>query len=192
MADRNAKEKADDLIPAGDVVLAVGPTANWAGKTWPAENFAALIERLTGRGGILEGARVAIFGAPGEEEQAKPVLESLPEDRRIDVVGKADPGTAAAALARCALFIGNDSGLMHCAAAAGTPTVGLFGPSYPHLYGPWGDHCTYAATPESYDELIDYEGYDPKTAGCLMTSLKLDTVLNEVQGFWTRQKKAAS
>lgn len=186
------QKKAKDIIPAGGPVLAVGPTANWAGKTWPAENFIALIERLTGQGGILESARVAIFGAPGEESQAQSVLESIAKERCINVVGKADPGTAAAALARCALFIGNDSGLMHCAAAVGTPTVGLFGPSYPHLYGPWGDHCAYVRTPETFDELIDYEGYDPKTSGCLMTSLTLDAVLDEVQGFWAQQKKAAS
>lgn len=185
------QKKAADLIPEGGAVLAVGPTANWAGKTWPAENFVTVIEKLTAKGGIMEDVRVAVFGAPGEEDQARPVRESVPADRLINMVGKTDPGTAAAALARCALYIGNDSGLMHCAAAVGTPTVGLFGPSYPHLYSPWGDHCTYAATPESYDELIDYEGYDPKTSGCLMGSLLTEDVLAVIDGFWKKQHQAS-
>ena len=144
----------------------------------------ALIETLTGPGGILPGARVAVFAAPGEEAQAAPVFESIPPDRRIDLIAKADPGTAAAALARCALYVGHDSGLMHCAAAAGTPTVGLFGPSWPHLYGPWGDHATFVSTPETYDELTAFDGYDSKTVGSLMTTLTIEAVEDGVQKFW--------
>lgn len=178
------ERKAVELVPEGGAVLGVGPTANWAGKTWPPENFIALIEALTGVDGILPGARVAVFAAPGEEDAARKVLESVPSDRQIDVIAKADPGTAAAAVARCDLYIGNDSGLMHCAAAAGAPTVGLFGPSYPRLYRPWGDHAVYASTPESYDELIDFPEYNVKTTGSLMATLTTQKVLEIVMAFW--------
>src|SRR6202040_4353991 len=58
--------------------------------------------------------------------------------RRIDLVGRVDLLTAAAVLRRCAMFIGNDTGLMHIAAASGTPTLGLFGPSPVAQYAPWG------------------------------------------------------
>lgn len=181
------KARAAQLIPDGGPVLAVGPTANWAGKTWPADRFIALISALTGPAGILSGARVAVLAAPGEEEAARLVLNSIPDGRGIDLIAKTDPGTAGAALARCALYIGNDSGLMHCAAAAGTPTFGLFGPSWPQLYRPWGPHASYASTPETFAELVDFEGYDPATVGTLMNSLSVGAVLDRVRAFWTEQ-----
>jgi heptosyltransferase III len=169
-------QKAKELVPDGGPVFAVGPTANWLGKTWPADRFIQMIEFATGKGGKMEGARVAVFAAPGEEETAYEVLNSVTQDRRVDVIVKADPGTAAAALACCSFYLGNDSGLMHCAAANGVKTLGLFGPSYPHLYRPWGAHCDFARTPETYNELINYKGYDPKTAPSLMTSLGVEQV----------------
>src|SRR5690606_41890387 len=48
---------------------------NWIGKTWPAERFAEVIAWLTGEGGPMAGARAAVFAAPGEEAQARPVLD---------------------------------------------------------------------------------------------------------------------
>ncbi|MBP2299311.1 glycosyltransferase family 9 protein [Azospirillum picis] len=136
--DAAARAEADALIPAGTGrFLAIGPTANWQGKEWPADRFARLALRLTGAGGPLEGARVAVLAAGPERERALPVLEAL-GPRAIDLTGRTDPMAAAACLERAALYVGNDSGLMHIAAAAGVPTVGLFGPGYPEIYGPWG------------------------------------------------------
>ncbi len=176
------KQKAAALIPAaGGKVLGIGPTANWAAKTWPAENFIALVNILTAADGILPGARVAVFAAPGEEKEARRVLSAVPKERQLDVIGRADPGTAAAALARCAFYVGNDSGLMHCAAAVGVPTLGLFGPSWPHLYRPWGTRTAYAATPQNYDELIDFEGYDPAKTGTLMSSLTVEKAVESAR-----------
>lgn len=170
-------DKAAQLIPDGGAVLGVGPTANWIGKTWPAENFIEIIARLTAPGGRLPGARVAVFAAPGEEADAYKVLHSLPAARQVDVIAKADPGAAAAALARCAFYIGNDSGLMHCAAAAGVPTFGLFGPSWPHIYGPWGTHTDWISTPQDFAALTDFPGYDAKTLErTLMDTLTVEAV----------------
>ena len=73
---------------------------------------------------------------------------------------------------------------MHAAAAAGVPTLGLFGPSYPHLYAPWGEHTGYVCTPQTFDELINFEGYDPKTLDrSLMTGLKPNTVIDIIIKF---------
>jgi heptosyltransferase-3 len=175
---------ARGLIPPGGMVLGVGPSANWIGKTWPAQNFIKVSEWLTSREGLMPGARVVVFAAPGEEKQAEPVLFSVPEDRRINGIAKGNPGEVAAALSLCDFYIGNDSGLMHAAAAAGVPTLGLFGPSYPHLYAPWGDHTGYVTTPETYDELIDFEGYNPKTLDrSLMDGLQAETVINIIKEF---------
>lgn len=188
------KARAQDLMcAAGDhtgQILGVGPTANWIGKTWPVERFIEIVKFLTADGGVFAGARVAVFAAPGEESAARDLLASVPEEKRIDLIAKTDPGTAAACLARCDFYIGNDSGLMHCAAAAGVPTFGVFGPSYPALYRPWGTHTAYARTPETFDELIDFEGYNPKTlTHTLMESLSVDAVQKSVSDFLSRLEK---
>lgn len=186
-----AKAAAEKLVPAGAPVLAVGPAANWAAKTWPHENFIALIEKLTAENGILPFARIAVFAAPGEEEVAYKVLNAFPADRRIDVIAKAKPVTAAAAIARCQFYVGNDSGLMHSAAAAGVPTLGLFGPSWPHLYSPWGRHTAWVATPKTFAQLTDYPGYDPKTAPCLMDGLSVETAFAAAEKLWASAKARA-
>ena len=175
---------AAGLIPSGPV-LAIGPTANWIGKTWPAERFAQVIERLTQPGGILPGASVAVFGAPSEREAARPVLEAIPAARRIDLVGTVDLLTATACLRRCALYIGNDSGLMHLAAAAGIPTLGLFGPSRPENYAPWGPYGAVVCTTIAYDDLFA-PGYDHRNTGSLMDSLPLDAVVEAAESLWQR------
>ncbi|HEX2752370.1 MAG TPA: glycosyltransferase family 9 protein, partial [Alphaproteobacteria bacterium] len=156
-----AKEKARTLIPDGTPVLALGAAARWPGKTWPAENFSALALQLTAAGAPMAGARIAVFAAPGEEHIARPVIDALPADRRLDAIAKTTPLEAAAALNRCALYIGNDSGLTHTAAATGIKTLGLFGPGYPALYRPWGQNAAYVSTPETVEELTGYDGYHP-------------------------------
>ena len=156
-----AKQKAQMLIPDGAPVLALGAAARWPGKTWPAENFSALALKLTADGAPMAGARIAVFAAPGEEHIARPVVDVLPADRRIDAIAKTTPLEAAAALSRCAFYIGNDSGLTHTAAATGIKTLGLFGPGYPALYRPWGEHAAFVSTPETAEELTGYAGYHP-------------------------------
>ena len=130
--------RAESLLPPGGPILALGPTANWVRKVWPADRFLTLARLLTGKGGALEGARIAVLGGPGaqEREMAATVLAGLPG--AIDLVGALDLPEAAAVLARCALFVGNDSGLMHLSAATGTPTIGLFGPTPASEYAPVG------------------------------------------------------
>jgi heptosyltransferase-3 len=137
------RARAAVLIPPGLPVLGLGPTANWDGKIWPAARFIELAHRL----GF---PRVAVFGGPGDAERAAaaPVLAGLAG--AIDLVGAVSVAEAAACLERCALFIGNDSGLMHLAAAAGVPTLGLFGRSRASEYAPAGVRASYveAAGPE--------------------------------------------
>ncbi len=129
--------KAAALLPGGPWLL-LGPTANWRTKMWPAERFIAAAQALTEPGGAAGGARIAILGGPGEAERtmAMPVLAALPE--AVDLVGRLSLPEAAAALSRAGLFLGNDSGLMHLAAAAGAPTIGLFGPTPASEYAPVG------------------------------------------------------
>ena len=79
---------------------------------------------------------------------AAPVLAAL-GDRAVDAVGRLALPQVAAIMARSALFVGNDSGLMHLAAATGAPTLGLFGPSRVGEYAPAGRRAAYVAAPEA-------------------------------------------
>jgi len=129
--------RADALIASGEPVLAVAPGASWMPKTWPADRFAAVARALVGPGGPLAGARTLLVGATSDEPACAAIRAALPPSQIIDRVGS-DLLTTYACLKRCRLFIGNDSGPMHLAAAAGVATLGLFGPSDERKYGPWG------------------------------------------------------
>lgn len=176
--------RAAQLVPAGGPVLAIGPAANWPGKQWRAERFAELAERLTGGGGPLAGARVAVLAAAHEREQAAPLLAALPPERRLDLVGRTDLLTAAASLRRAALFIGNDTGIMHIAAAMGTPTLGLFGPSLERHYAPWGPRTAVVRTAKSYAEIVGAADYDYRSARTQMESLSVDAAEAAARRLW--------
>lgn len=168
-----ARAMAERLVPADRAVLAVGPTANWGGKQWPADRFADLVLRATGPGGLLPGAAVAVLGAASERDMAAPVLDALPADQRLDLIGQRLP-VAAACIERASLYVGNDSGLMHIAAATGTPTLGLFGPSPETRYGPWGAHCAAVRTQEGFKEIVLAPDFDHLSQKSLMTGLSVD------------------
>ncbi len=177
---------AERLVPAGGPVLAIGPAANWTGKQWPAARFAEVARRLTASGGTLAEARVAVLAAGHERDQVQPVIDVLPAERLIDLVGAVDLPSAAACLRRCRAFLGNDSGLMHLAAAAGTPTLGLFGPSHTRRYGPWGPKAAFLRTPESYDELVSRAVPPGEPQVTLMGGLTADAVLEAAESLLAR------
>ena len=129
------RDLAARLLPAEGAFIGLGPTANWSGKVWPAARFVALFHALEAQ---MPGAIPVVFGGPGERERAMSceVLAALPQ--AVDLVGRLSIPEAAACLMRCRVFIGNDSGLMHLSASAGTPTVGLFGPTPASEYAPSG------------------------------------------------------
>ena len=139
-----------EILPAGRPIVALAPTANWAPKVWPADRFAAAFTRL------LPDAVPLVLGGPGltEAAMAAPLLAALPN--AIDLVGKLPLPRVAAALHRATLFIGNDSGLMHLSAAAGAPTIGLFGPTDAATYAPAGPLATAVTAPTMADITVDH------------------------------------
>jgi ADP-heptose:LPS heptosyltransferase len=182
---------ADALLPPGPPVLAIGPAANWRGKQWRAERFAELAQRLTAAGGPLPGARIAVLAAAHERAQAAPLLSAVPRARVIDLVGRTDLLTAAAVLRRAALFIGNDTGLMHIAAAVGVPTLGLFGPSPVEQYAPWGASTAFVRTALAPEALYE-PGYDHRTTDTLMDSLSVEMAEAAARQLWRRAASAAA
>lgn len=182
---------AADLVPEGPPVLAVGPTANWRAKQWPTHRFAELIRRLTASGGMLPGGRVMFIGQVDERAGVEELLECVPPDRRIDLLSGAPLLTVYACLKRAAFYVGNDSGLMHMSAAAGTPTLGLFGPSREEHYAPWGPFGATVRGPASYHEIFP-RGFDHRTSPSLMDDLEVDAVEAAARGLWNRTRGLAA
>jgi len=163
-------------IPDGVRVLALGPIANWLAKTWPAERFAELASRLTAPGAPLAGAHVSVAVTPEERPRIAAILDSIPRERLVDLTDTSDLLVVYACQKRSALFVGNDSGLMHMAWAAGIPTLGLFGPSDERRFGPLGPRAAAVRTRETVQELIGILAADRGTVGTVMTSLTVDDV----------------
>lgn len=132
------------LATAPGPIIALAPIAHQPGKSWPADRWGELVEMLKAEP-RFDGWRFMPVGGPGDRPPATPALEAAGL-RGIDCVGKGDILCSAAAIDRAALFVGNDSGLMHVAAAAGKPTLGLFGPTEWWLYGPRGPRTAIAAS----------------------------------------------
>jgi ADP-heptose:LPS heptosyltransferase len=167
--------QAEALTKGTGPILAIAPAANWVGKTWPAERFAVLAAELLGPRGPMPGGRLMILGGPDDRWTCEIVRRSIPRERMIDLVGKVDLLTAYACLKRARLFVGNDSGLMHLAAAAGAPTLGLFGPSDDRLYGPWGPNARSIRGPRDFETFVKM---DPtlSNAVCHMLDLPIEWV----------------
>jgi heptosyltransferase-2 len=124
---------------------AIAPGASYgAAKCWPPERFAALADRL-----ISEcGADVILFGTPSEEEMAARIRSAM-KCNPISLVGQTSMRDLAAFFSACSIFIGNDSGAMHVAAAAGLPVIAIFGPTDPEGTAPLTPQFTLIREPVS-------------------------------------------
>ncbi|MEQ8398099.1 glycosyltransferase family 9 protein [Thalassobaculum sp.] len=167
-------------------VLALAPTANWPPKAWAAERFVALFEMLTGPEGALPGARILVAGGPGERALAQPVLDAVPAARRLDLVGTQPLMTLAACLERCRLVVANDSGLMHLAASAGAPVLGLFGPSDERHYAPRGPRAAWVRSDETSAALLSRSGQVNDAPAALMAGLPVGRVVDAVGALLAR------
>jgi predicted lipopolysaccharide heptosyltransferase III len=120
-------------IPKDRPWVIVQPGARYWFKAWPPERFAELADRMTDR----FGCQVLVAGSPHEQALTETVVKHA-KRRLLSIAGRSTVRALAALVKRSALFVGNDTGAMHIAAAVGTPIVGLFGPSNPAEWGPRG------------------------------------------------------
>ena len=122
---------AADHVAAGGVYALVNPGAAWPNKRWPPDRFGTLAVALRERRGL----RSIVLWGPGEEDLASAVVAASAG------AAEAAPRTTIAdlfAMARqAALMVSGDTGPLHIAAAAGTPVVALFGPTFAERNGPW-------------------------------------------------------
>ena len=124
-----------DTAGVADGGLKVGlfPGAGWKLREWMPERFAAIGDRLVEH----FNANVLIFGGPKEAELVQTVA-NLMNAPAIPFAGNLQVRELAACLEKCDLFLTNDTGPMHIAAAVGTPTVSLFGPGNHIRFQPLG------------------------------------------------------
>jgi heptosyltransferase-3 len=145
----DAERKIDELVKEVPFVH-VHPASRWRFKCWPAERNAELIDRLA-----ADGHNVVLTAAPDETGFIQQILEKT-KSETVNLAGKLSIRELGALTARAKLFIGVDSMPMHLAAAMGTPTVALFGPSGENEWGPWNVErrvvtTTHTCRPCGYD-----------------------------------------
>ena len=119
------------------VVLHPGSGGYSKARRWSAAGFAEVANGLRERC----GAEIVLVGRPEDDSRS---VENLLDRKPINLVGKTTLPQLTEVIARADLFIGADSGVMHIAAASGTPVLSVFGPSNPDAWKPWtvGGHAT--------------------------------------------------
>jgi len=121
-----------DGVPPSQRLIGVHPGAAWATKRWLPERYAELCRRLA-----AEGARCVLVGGPADKALCAEIAAA---SGALDWSGKTDLSALKALMSRLSLFVTNDSGPMHLAAAAGVPVMAFFGPTSRELgFFPYGE-----------------------------------------------------
>ena len=134
IAAHNFLTKAD--LKPERLLIGIHPGGNWKYKLWDKKNFADVASILAEK----HNATILLFASPNERELQTQVAEMM--DVPPMLVQTDDLRQLAALISACDVYIGNDTGPMHIAAAVGTPVVALFGSTNPIRSGPYGDKHT--------------------------------------------------
>lgn len=120
-----------ELDLQGRPLVVLAPSSVWKTKMWKAEGFAEVARSLS-----RANFRVVVMGAPEEKDLCQWVATEAPG--AVSIAGRCGIFESAEILAHAELLVCNDSGAMHMAAAAGVPTVSVFGPTVLEFgYRPW-------------------------------------------------------
>ena len=116
--------------------IGIHPGGNWIYKLWDAQKYAQLATILSEK----FGAAILLFAGPDERELQAQVADMMHPSPIL--VKTKNLRELTALIAECDVYIGNDTGPMHIAAAVNTPVVALFGSTNPHRSGPYGEKHT--------------------------------------------------
>lgn len=142
-------------------------------KRWTKKGYVEIISRLSNKHNIL------ILGSKEDVEVSNAIKKDI-SCPVIDLTGKTTLCQAAALLQRCKLFVGNDSSLLHIAAAMSTPTVSFFGPTNPEFFAPKGNIHIVVKSKADCSPCFTY-GKSPKCEDNIcMKSIKAEHVLSAV------------
>ncbi len=105
---------------AGRRLIGIAPGSKWESKIWPEQNYDTVVRKLVDKFGVYP----IVFGGPEDREVGERLTRSW--GTGANAAGELGIREAAALLGKCDLYLGNDTGTMHMAAAAGTPCVAIF------------------------------------------------------------------
>lgn len=117
-------------------IMAIHPGSPIPQKRWLTERFAELADWLIAQ----KQARILFVGVKDEIPIINEIQDKM-HGESVNIAGETNVPQLASILLKCDIFIGNDSGPMHLAAAVGTHTIGLFGPGDPEKFAPVGEKC---------------------------------------------------
>ena len=177
------------LLPSTFVQVHAG--SRWLFKCWPADRTAHLID-LIAAGGL----DVVVTGAPDERERrlVAAILEAIKpvtRKRTIDLSAQLTLSELAALTERAGAFVGVDSAPMHIAAAMGTPTVALFGPSNETQWGPWGITARIVRSDEHLCGPCGRDGCGGGKVSDCMTTIPVERVYAALRSLLARTESAA-
>lgn len=137
--DPEARSTAKRLLREAEVdphrpLVCLHPGARWWFKSWPAERFAALADLIQ-----QETRAQTVFLGSNEERGVVSQIATAMKTLHRNLVGRTRLQEVAAVLECASLVVSNDNGPMHMAAALRVPVIGLFGPTDPAVWGPWGE-----------------------------------------------------
>ncbi len=122
-------------LPAAALRIALHPGSGGfaPARRWPVARWAAVAAVL-----LAEGAQVILVGGPEEAALRQQLIAQLPDRAGlVDLGGRTSLPELGDVLRQSQLFLGGDSGVLHLAAAVGTPVVAPYGPTDPRAWGPW-------------------------------------------------------
>jgi heptosyltransferase-2 len=143
--DRFQAEKIllEQHLSLDDKIVGINPGATYGpAKQWPLDRYAHLADKIQ----AFTGGRIIIFGGPDDRNLGWNISQKM-QHRPIDLSGKTRLGEAMALIERCDLFITNDSGLMHVAAALNVPLIAIFGSTNSITTGPLSQNSRIVQVP---------------------------------------------
>ncbi len=117
--------------PVVDVATVVHPGASASARCWPVDRWSAVVRALS-----AAGHRVVVTGTAAEVARTDAVVEGAGPARATSLAGRTDVGELASLVSRARLVVSGDTGVAHLAYAYRRPSVTLFGPVSPALWGP--------------------------------------------------------
>lgn len=153
-----ARESASHALNGVDSEYAVlhpggaeNPGTTMPDKRWPVERFAAIAGQLAKR-----GIRPVLSGGSSDRALCEELMSMAPESKCLNLAGSLDLMSSAAVVEKARVYLGADTGISHLAAAVGTPSVVIFGPTNPLRYAPRGERVAILA-PEASIHVPDVD-----------------------------------
>ena len=175
--DRFQSEKIllDQQLSLDDKIVGINPGATYGpAKQWPFDRYARLADKIQ----TFTKAHIIIFGGPNDRNLGKKISQKM-QYRPIDLSGKTSLGEAMALIERCDLFITNDSGLMHVAAALDVPLIAVFGSTNSITTGPLSQNSRIVQVPLECSPCLRPEC--PKGHLNCMDQISVEMVFNVVK-----------